>query len=176
MLSGEIAACITKAVQKDKSKGTTIKHFACNNQEENRMHSSSIVSERALREIYLSGFEYAVERSKPVAIMSSYNKINGVHAANNYDLCTNVARMEWGFEGFIMTDWTTTNGNGSSAAKCIWSGNDLVMPGTVGDITEIIDAVESKNDQTLAIKYLDASVYRIIKSIMYDLECPDMEE
>lgn len=175
MLSGEIAACITNAVQRDKSKGTTIKHFACNNQEENRMHSSSIVSERALREIYLSGFEYAVERSKPVAIMSSYNKINGIHAANNYDLCTNVARMEWGFEGFIMTDWTTTNGNGSSAAKCIWSGNDLVMPGTIGDITEIMDAVESKNDQTLDIKYMDASVYRIIKSIKYDLECPDVD-
>lgn len=170
ILSGEIAACITNAVQKDKNKGTTIKHFACNNQEENRMHSSSIVSERALREIYLAGFEYAIEKSKPVAIMSSYNKINGIHAANNYDLCTNVARAEWQFEGFIMTDWTTTNGNGSSAAKCIWSGNDLVMPGTIGDITEIIDAVESKNDQKLDIKYLNASVYRIIRSIMYTLK------
>lgn len=170
VLSGEIAACITNAVQKDKKKGTTIKHFACNNQEENRMHSSSIVSERALREIYLSGFEYAIERSKPVAIMSSYNKINGIHAANNYDLCTSVVRMEWGFDGFIMTDWTTTNGNGSSAAKCIGSGNDLVMPGTIGDITEILDAIDSKNDQSLDMKYLNASVYRIIKSIVYDMK------
>ena len=163
LLSGEIAACITKSVQKNGKKGTTIKHFACNNQEENRMRSSSIVSERALREIYLPGFEYVIERAKPVAIMSSYNKINGVHAANNYDLCTKVARMEWAFDGIIMTDWTTTNGNGSSAAKCIWSGNDLIMPGTKGDIKEITDAVEQAGDQNLDIKYLNACVYRIIK-------------
>lgn len=165
MLSGEIAACITKTVQKENNKGTTIKHFACNNQEENRMHSSSIVSERALREIYLSGFEYVIEKARPLAIMSSYNKLNGVHTANNYDLCTKAARMEWGFDGIIMTDWGTTNGNGSSAAKCIYSGNDLVMPGTVGDIREIMDAVEAKKDQNLDIKYLNASVYRIIRCV-----------
>ena len=90
----------------------------------------SIVSERALREIYLKGFEIAIKESQPKAIATSHNKVNGVHTANSYDLCTTAARREWGFAGIIMTDWTTTNADGgSSAAKCIAAGNDLVMPG-----------------------------------------------
>ena len=115
---------MTEGVQSVKGCGTTIKHFACNNNEDNRMGCNSILSERALREIYLKGFEIAIKESKPMAIMTSYNKINGIHAANNYDLCTNAARNEFEFNGVIMTDWTTTH-NGSdctaaSAQEMMW--------------------------------------------------------
>ena len=95
-------------VQSRKGCGVTIKHFACNNQEDNRMGVDACVSERALREIYFRGFEIAIKESNPVAIMSSYNLINGVHAANSRDLCTVLAREEWGFDGVIMSDWNTT--------------------------------------------------------------------
>jgi beta-glucosidase len=95
--------------------GTTPKHFACNNQEDNRNFTDSVVSERALREIYLKGFEIAVRVSQPMSIMTSYNLINGTHAANNYDLLTTVAKDEWGFKGFIMTDWGTTANQGFAA-------------------------------------------------------------
>ena len=90
-------------MQRQHGVGTTIKHYACNNQEENRRGVSSIVSERALREIYLKGFEIAIKESQPKAIMTFYNKVNGVHTANSYDLCTTAARKEWGFAGIIMT-------------------------------------------------------------------------
>ncbi len=134
LVSGKIAAAMTKGVQSIKGCGTTIKHFACNNQENNRMDSDSIVSERALREIYLKGFEIAVKESKPMSIMTSYNLINGIHAANCYDICTVAARQEWGFDGLIMTDWTTTeHGEDCTAAECIRAGNDLIMPGQISD-------------------------------------------
>ena len=162
LLTGETAAAITRGVQSTGKKGVCIKHFACNNQEDNRMHVTAVISERALREIYLKGFEIAVKKSSPVSIMTSYNRINSVHAANSYDLCTTVARKEWGFDGFIMTDWTTTNGGGSSAAKCIAAGNDLVMPGRDSDIREILDALEGKTQAKLDREALDRSVQRII--------------
>ena len=134
LVSGKMAAAITEGVQRVPGCGTTIKHFACNNQEDNRMGSDSILSERALREIYLKGFEIAVKESQPLAIMTSYNLINGVHAANNYDICTKAARNEWGFAGVIMTDWTTTEKDEScTASGCMRAGNDLVMPGCPGD-------------------------------------------
>lgn len=137
LLSGAMAAAVTLGVQKLPGIGTTIKHFACNNQEDNRKGSNSVVSERALREIYLRGFEIAVKTSQPMAIMTSYNLINGVHSANSRDLCTVVAREEWGFRGIIMTDWTTTGRGGSSAWGCVAAGNDLIMPGSDGDHEEI---------------------------------------
>lgn len=134
VVSGVIAAAMTNGVQRVPGCGTTIKHFACNNQEDNRMGSNSVVSERALREIYLKGFEIAVKTSQPMSIMTSYNLINGVHAANNYDLCTQAARNEWGFAGVIMTDWTTTEVDETcTASGCMRAGNDLVMPGCFGD-------------------------------------------
>ena len=163
LLSGRAASAITRGVQKNPRLGVTIKHFACNNQEENRRGVSSIVSERALREIYLKGFEIAVRESHPAAIMTSYNKINGVHTANSYDLCTTAARKEWGFDGIIMTDWTTTNHDGgSSAAKCIATGNDLIMPGMKSDIQEIVDAVRETGDQSLPEEALDTCARRML--------------
>ncbi|HCS68213.1 MAG TPA: hypothetical protein DIW34_08655 [Oribacterium sp.] len=141
LLSGKMAAAITKGVQSLPGVGTTIKHFACNNQENNRMGVDVRVSERALREIYLRGFEIAVKESQPMCIMTSYNEINGVHSANNRDLCTELARREWHFQGVVMTDWATTlAGGGSDAATCITAGNDLIMPGAASDQTSIEQA------------------------------------
>lgn len=133
-LTGIMAAAMTGGVQSRKGCGVTIKHYACNNQEDNRMGTDSILSERTLREIYLKGFEIAVKKAHPMSIMTSYNKINGIHAANCYDICTKTAREEWGFDGVIMTDWTTThNGPECTASGCMRAGNDLVMPGIPQD-------------------------------------------
>ena len=107
------------------------------------MGVDACVSERALREIYLKGFEIAVKQGKPAAIMTSYNKINGIQAANSKDLCTTVAREEWGFDGIIMTDWfTTLPEDGSVSWKCAEAGNDVIMPGHKNDVENIREAFE----------------------------------
>ena len=140
-LSGTLAASVTKGVQYHKECGVTIKHFACNNQEDNRMGVDVKISERTLREIYLRGFEIAVKEGQPAAIMSSYNLVNGVHAANSKDLCTRIARKEWGFDGVIMSDWNTTvPEDGSVAWKCAAAGNDIIMPGNAEDAESIRNA------------------------------------
>ena len=163
LVSGLMAAAITRGVQQKPGACVTIKHFACNNQEDNRMGVSAVISERTLREIYLKGFEIAVKTSQPLSIMTSYNRVNGVHTANSYDLCTKVARQEWGFGGFIMTDWTTTNsGHGSSAAKCVLAGNDLVMPGRDADRREIRQALHRVIGPALPMDKLDESALRLI--------------
>ena len=163
VLSGLCAAAMTDGVQSADGIGTTIKHFACNNQEDNRMGSDSILSERALREIYLKGFEIAVKKSHPMSIMTSYNLINGVHAANSYDLCTKAARCEWGFDGVIMTDWTTTmQGPECTASGCMRAGNDLVMPGAASDHEDIRRALA---DGSLPLEDLKRSVARLVKTV-----------
>jgi beta-glucosidase len=153
LIAGICAAMITNGVQKHGGVGTTIKHFALNNQEDNRMHTNVHISERAIREIYLKGFEIAVKYSQPKAIMTSYNLIQGVHAANNRELITEAARKEWEFQGMVMTDWETTKiekqdpplkYGSSNAAGCIKAGNDLTMPGSEQDVQEIIRSVDAK--------------------------------
>ncbi len=161
LLSGKIAAAMTKGVQKVPGVGTTIKHFACNNQEDNRFGSDSILSERTLREIYLRGFEITVKESQPMAIMSSYNLINGIHAANHKDLLITLLRKEWDFRGMVMTDWTTTS-RGSQAWKCPASGNDLIMPGDQKDLENIKDAL---SDGRLSREELRQSVSRLVNVI-----------
>ena len=104
-LSGKMASAITLGIQKHKNRGTTIKHFACNNQEYQRKNSNSMVSERALREIYLKGFKIAIEDSNPIALMTSYNLLNGVHTSERKDLIIDILRSEWKYNGLIMTDW-----------------------------------------------------------------------
>lgn len=153
LISGKTAAAITKGVQKHKGKGTTIKHFAVNNQEDNRYFVNAHVSERALREIYLKGFEIAVKESAPLSIMTSYNLLNGIHTANSYDLIQAMARDEWGFEGCVMTDWfTSQNVPGfmgkyearypiSASTGCIFAGNDIQMPGCQENYDDIVEAV-----------------------------------
>ena len=141
LLSGVLAAAVTAGVQSREGCGVTIKHFVCNNQEDNRMGVDVCVSERALREIYFRGFEIAVKESAPMAIMSSYNLVNGVHAANSRDLCTVLARKEWGFGGVIMSDWNTTvPEDGSIPWKCAAAGNDIIMPGNSEDDQNIREA------------------------------------
>lgn len=143
LLSGLMAAAVTTGVQSQKGCGVTIKHFACNNQEDNRMGVDVCVSERALREIYLRGFEIVVKKSAPLAIMTSYNLINGVHAANSKDLCMVLARKEWGFDGVIMSDWDTTSPeDGSIPWQCVAAGNDIIMPGNTEDDKNIREAYE----------------------------------
>ena len=128
-LTGLMAAAITRGVQQEDGFYVTVKHFACNNQEDNRNYVSSNVSERALREIYLRGFEEAVRGGGAKSIMTSYNRVNGVYSPNSYDLCTKVLRNEWGFDGVVMTDWFSTGGGKGDTALCMASGNDLIMPG-----------------------------------------------
>ena len=164
LLSGKMAAAITRGVQQVPGCGTTIKHFACNNQEDNRMGCDSILSERTLREIYLKGFEIAVRESQPMAIMTSYNLINGIHAANCGDICTKAARCEWGFQGIIMTDWTTTEqGEDCTAAGCMRAGNDLVMPGAVSDTENLKAELDAG---TLDEEDLKACVARLVDIIL----------
>ena len=155
VVSGRAAAAITLGVQKHPGKGTTIKHFAANSQEENRYFCNSHISERAIREIYLKGFEIAVKESKPLSIMSSYNLLNGVHTANSYDLLQSVCRDEWGYEGLVMTDWFTSQeqpaltGSAkviypiSASTGCVYAGNDLQMPGCQKNVDDLIQAVRS---------------------------------
>lgn len=164
VLTGKIAAAMTQGVQTLHGCGTTIKHFACNNQEDNRMGSNSIISERTLREIYLKGFEIAVKESQPLSIMTSYNLINGIHAANHYDLCTKVARDEWNFRGVIMTDWTTTHhGEDCTASGCMRAGNDLVMPGCPMDHINLRQELES---ETLNMDDLKRSIIHLASVIL----------
>ena len=161
LLSGRCAAAITRGVQGHPGVGVTIKHFACNNQEDNRMASDSILTERTLREIYLRGFEIAIREGRPAAIMTSYNLINGVHAANSYDLCTRAARCEFGFDGLIMTDWSTTNvDENCTAAGCIRAGNDSVMPGTPMDHENLRRELEAG---TLTLAELKRSIARLVR-------------
>ncbi|MCQ2510918.1 MAG: fibronectin type III-like domain-contianing protein, partial [Lachnospiraceae bacterium] len=162
LVSGKTAAAITRGVQSIAGVGTTIKHFCANNQEDNRFGSNSILSPRVLREIYLRGFEIAVRESQPMSIMSSYNLVNGVHTANCEDILLTVLRKEWGFRGFVMTDWTTTS-NGSTAWKCTRNGNDLIMPGCPDDLVSIRQALESGE---LTMEELKASVTRLLTVIL----------
>jgi beta-glucosidase len=129
-LTGKMAAALTRGVQSHKGVGVTIKHFCCNNQEDNRGHVSSNVSERALREIYLRGFRICIQEAKPWAVMTPYNRLNGVYVNNMASLCTQVLRQEWGFRGLVMTDWYATGDNVGEHTKCPAAGNDLIMPGS----------------------------------------------
>lgn len=172
LVTGFCAAAITKGVQKN-GVGVTIKHFAGNNQEQLRTNSNDLVSQRALREIYLRGFEIAVKEAQPFAIMTSYNDINGVPSANNYDLCTAICRDEWGFKGFIMTDW---GGGISKPALSICAGNDMIQPGGEDVVREIAEALASEEpvanrglkdySEKLTIEALQRSAMRILGVIL----------
>jgi len=141
-LTGEMGSAITKGVQQEDGYYVTVKHFACNNQEDNRTGVSSNVSERALREIYLRGFENTVRKGHAKSIMTSYNKLNGIYTANSYDLCTKALRNEWGFDGVVMTDWFSTNKRKGNNALAMKAGNDLIMPGGGYYKKEIINGVK----------------------------------
>ena len=134
-LAGEMAAAITQGIQKDNTAAACVKHYALNNQETNRHANNSVCSERAMREIYLEPFRISVVKGKALSLMTSYNLVNGIPTADDYDLCTNLARGEWGFEGLIMTDW---NGGSSTPSKSMHAGNDLITPGGYEKSIEIL--------------------------------------
>ena len=168
LLTGKFAAAITKGVQKNRGCYVTLKHYCCNNQEDNRNKMNANVNERALREIYLKGFEIAVKESHPGAVMSSYNKVNGKYVNNSYRLLTQVLRNEWGFDGFVMTDWFATGRKYGDPAHAIASGNDLIMPGSSGTVDDIVKAVSKGIILEEDVKRSAANVLKgIISSRIY---------
>ena len=157
-VTGKIAAAYVKGIQ-SQGVGTSIKHFAANSQETNRMGVDEVMSQRALREIYLKGFEIAVREAAPWTVMSSYNRLNGPFTQENRELLTTILRDEWGFDGIVMTDWT---GLRNTAAQ-IQAGNDLMEPGNDAQIKDIIEKVKSG---VLAEADLDICVKRILQYLV----------
>ncbi len=157
VVSGKTAAAMVRGVQSN-GVGATIKHFALNNQETNRMANDAQVDEQTARELYLKGFEIAVRESQPWAVMTSYNKINGTYAPENEKLIETILREEWGFEGMVMTDW----GGGRDAVATVKAGNDLIMPGSANQIQAITDAVRNG---TLSQETIDRNVARVLAFI-----------
>lgn len=167
LIAGKTAAAMVSGIQSN-GVGTSVKHFAANNQETNRLSINVHVSERAMREIYLKGFEITVKESHPWTVMSSYNLINGTYTSARKDLLTDILRNEWGFDGIVMTDWfggyagfSSLSGTSNVAAQ-ISAGNDLLMPGMKPQRESIIAAVKAG---TLSMKDIDASVTRILQLI-----------
>jgi Beta-glucosidase-related glycosidases len=163
VLSGKIASALTRGIQSTEGCYATIKHFACNNVEDNRNKSDSRLDERTLREIYLRAFEICVKEAHPKSVMTSYNMLNGVYTPNSYDLCTKVLRNEWGFDGVVMTDWFSTLPGLAKADLAIKAGNDMLMPGLKSDKLRILAAIKKGN---LSLEELKRAAYNILKSII----------
>ncbi|WP_290541103.1 glycoside hydrolase family 3 N-terminal domain-containing protein [Alistipes sp.] len=175
LLSGKCGAAMVRGIQ-SQGVGTSVKHFAANNQESMRLQNDVRISQRALREIYLRGFEIAVKEGRPWTVMSSYNRINGPYTQENRDLLTTILRDEWGYKGIVISDWI---GKRNTAAQ-VHAGNDLMMPGEPAQSEEIVDAVRSGK---LSEADVDKSVVRVLEYILQTprfracavSEAPDLE-
>ena len=157
LVTGFVGAAMIKGIQSN-GVGVSMKHFAANNQETKRNSVNVIASERALREIYLRGFEIAVKKANPFTIMSSYNRLNGTYTSERYDLLTTILRDEWHFKGFVMTDWF----GGKDAVGQMKAGNDLIMPGSESKREKLLNAINSKD---LDVKVIDTNAERILNTL-----------
>ncbi len=182
LISGKMAAALTRGVQRHPGCGVTIKHYAANNQERNRYGSNSQVSERALRELYLRGFGICVRESAPAAVMTSYNLLNGVHTSQRRDLLQNILRCEFGFGGVIMTDWLIPGmadrrgkygppDPGAVAA----AGGDLIMPGGKGDVAAIRKALKRRKLSRLQLRVNASRVYRTARRLTEERAAAEKE-
>ena len=158
LVAGKVAAAYTRGIQSN-GVGVSLKHYAVNSQETNRMECDEVVDQRALREIYLKNFEIAVRESDPWTIMSSYNKLNGEYTQQSRDLLTTILRDEWGFSGIVMTDWTGAR----NIAAQLHAGNDLMEPGMPSQSQDVINAVKNG---TLDVADLDICVRRLLEYVV----------
>ena len=169
LVSGVFAAALTRGVQAHAGKGTTVKHFAANNQEYNRYNNNSMVSERAMREIYLKGFEICIREAHPHALMTSYNLLNGCHTSDHTGLIRDILRCEFGYGGIVMTDWVVNGMSnrqsrypGANAGRVAAAGGDLFMPGSSADAEQIRKALEKG---TLSEEQLRKNVSSVLRTI-----------
>lgn len=158
LLAGRMAAGITHGVQAHPGRGVTVKHFAFNNQETNRLNSNSHVSQRAARDLYLRSFEIVVREAQPHALMTSYNLVNGVHTSESAELLETILREEWGYQGLVMTDWvvdgitrTDAPHPRATAPATIKAGNELFMPGCENDRQAILAALRGEEGAIVAL-------------------------
>ena len=177
IVTGLIGAAVIKGIQ-SQGVGVSAKHFAVNSQETARTKVDERVSQRAIRELYLKGFETAVRQSEPWTLMSSYNIINGVYAQGNKDLLTTILRDEWGYKGIVMTDWIGKRDKLPTEQE-VTAGNDLMMPGYPAQAKDIVEAVKAGR---LDIKYVDQNVRRMLEYIVktprfkgYQYSKPDLD-
>lgn len=169
IVSAVTASAITRGVQKHKGKAVTIKHFAANSQETDRYSSNSVISDRTIREIYLKPFELTIRNAHPIALMTSYNLLNGIHTSERKDLLVDILRKEWGFDGLVMSDWIIpimrqlqTKYRAALPAASLAAGNNIFMPGSKEDEDDIEAALQGKSEMQLSRKELELNAARII--------------